>query len=74
MTNLLYSLQVLTLGPSGSSGKPAGLSLPGRPTQVITNGKFMTPGVGILVLGRGHVSHTVKCNISFSLFSILGHG
>ena len=26
---------------------------------------FMTPGVGVLVLGRGHISHIVKMNYFF---------
>ena len=26
---------------------------------------FMTPGAGVLVLGRGHISHTVKMHYFF---------
>ena len=29
---------------------------------------FMTPGVGVLVLGRGHISHIVKYIISLQIF------
>ena len=28
---------------------------------------FMTPGVGVLVLGRGHISHIVKMNYFFEI-------
>ena len=31
-------------------------------------GKFMTPGAGVLVLGRGHISHIVKMHYSFKNF------
>ena len=29
---------------------------------------FMTPGVGVFVLGRGHINHTVKYIISLKIF------
>ena len=32
------------------------------PTKIIA---FMTPGAGVLVLGRGHISHTVKMHYFF---------
>ena len=29
---------------------------------------FMTPGAGVLMLGRGHISHIVKCIISLKIY------
>ena len=29
---------------------------------------FMTPGTGVLVVGRGHISHVVKCINSLRIF------
>ena len=29
---------------------------------------FMTPGAGVLVLGRGHISHIVKMHYFFKIF------
>ena len=29
---------------------------------------FMTPGAGVLVLGRGHMSHIVKMHYFFKIF------
>ena len=35
---------------------------------------FMTPGVGVLVPGRGYISHIVKCIMSIKIFlSTLRH-
>ena len=36
---------------------------------------FMTPGAGVLVLGRGHIIHIVKMHNFFKIFfSAMGHG
>ena len=32
---------------------------------------FMTPGAGVLVLGRGHISHIMKCIISLKTSFLL---
>ena len=32
---------------------------------------FMTPGAGVQMLGRGHISHIVKCIISLKSSSLL---
>ena len=34
----------------------------GRATKIVN---FMTPGAGVLVLGRGHISHKVKMHYFF---------
>ena len=66
-------LFVMRRALTSSPQKLLGQSLPNLVCSFIRGSRpkiinFMTPGAGVLVLGRGHISHIVKIHYFFKIF------